>query len=91
MVSFNIMKVCNLLLQTEEPLQNGCMEEVEIRGCSIEAVERIKEGVCELIASNNVSVQCNSILIDHFLWTYRRDNSEDLNKIPFHKVISIYY
>lgn len=94
LVHFGVLRYSESLynrLLSDEPLQNGCKEEAEIRGCSIEAVERIKDSVLQLFKNNNVSVVCNSILIDHFLWTYRRENREDLDKVPFHKVISIYY
>lgn len=94
LVYFGVLKYSEYLynkLLSGEPLHSGCKEEIEIRGCSIEAVERIKKAVLELIKNNNVSAICNSIIIDHFLWMYRRDNKDDLDKIPFHKVISIYY
>lgn len=35
----------------------------------------------------------NSILVDFFLWDYRRDNAEEIESkgIPFHRVRCIYY
>lgn len=68
-------------------LGNGDEEEVEIRGCSIHAVELVKELAQEKI--KNV----NSILIDHYLWDFRRKHNEEMVKkeIPFHKTYSIYY
>ncbi|XP_031786919.1 queuosine salvage protein isoform X1 [Nasonia vitripennis] len=78
-----------------EHLQAGCIEETEIRGCSIEAVERVVEQVRKLVradASLNLKeADCNSILVDHFLWDYRRKHVEELEHIPFHKVRTIFY
>ncbi|XP_054278080.1 queuosine salvage protein isoform X2 [Macrosteles quadrilineatus] len=72
-------------------LPNGSVEEVEIRGCSIEAVERLKTKVDEQIKDSGKHLHCNSVLIDHFLWSYRRSCRAELDKIPFHKTICIYY
>jgi hypothetical protein len=33
----------------------------------------------------------NAILIDHFLWDYRRDHAEEMADIPFHKVRCLFY
>lgn len=72
-------------------LENGCPEEVEIRGCSIEVVERLNQLVHEMMRANNESYTCNSILIDNYLWFYRREHADELDSIPYHKVLSIYY
>lgn len=73
----------------------GCTEEIEIRGCSIEVVDRVVEQVRTLIKKfPNLNINpfsCNSIVVDHFLWDYRRKNAEKLNSLPFHKVRTIYY
>lgn len=73
------------------PLENGSEEEIEIRGCSIEAVELVKEKVAQIMKQRNLSLLCNSVLIDNFLWTYRREHRKEHDSIPFHRVISIYY
>uniref|UniRef100_A0A1B6C8Q7 Queuosine 5'-phosphate N-glycosylase/hydrolase n=1 Tax=Clastoptera arizonana TaxID=38151 RepID=A0A1B6C8Q7_9HEMI len=78
-------------LQSELLLENGSEEELEIRGCSIEAVEQVKDVVKEIIKSKNLSPLCNSVIIDYYLWTYRREHRKELESIPFHKVKSIYY
>ena len=36
-------------------------------------------------------VTFNAILIDNFLWDLRRELSEEMKKIPFHKIRCIYY
>lgn len=76
-------------LEANEILQNGQEEEVEIRGCTIHAVELIKEYVLKKLDKHEV----NSILVDHFLWDFRRKNADKILQrgLPFHKTFSIYY
>lgn len=79
---------------TDKILENGTAEEVEIRGTSIHIVEELKKLVIDEMAANYPDVprsNINSILIDHFLWDYRRRHAKELEHIPFHKTISIYY
>ncbi|KAL3280962.1 hypothetical protein HHI36_004187 [Cryptolaemus montrouzieri] len=80
----------NLLnkLRDNEILQNGDNDEVEIRGCSIHAVELLKDYVFEQVPGSQV----NSIMIDHFLWDFRRKFNKQIveKKIPFHKTFSIF-
>ncbi|XP_011861248.1 PREDICTED: UPF0553 protein C9orf64 homolog [Vollenhovia emeryi] len=82
-------------LRSDEPLEQGGREEVEIRACSIEAVERVCEEVRRLIAADSKlglnPSDINAILIDHYLWDYRRDHAQELEHIPFHKTRTIYY
>ena len=66
-------------------MPSGDAREVEIRGCSIEAVERIVKRVAEL------GVHMNAIQIDNFLWGFRREKVDEMEAIPFHRVRSIYY
>ena len=35
--------------------------------------------------------EMNSILVDHYLWDYRRDHSQETDTIPIHRVRCIYY
>lgn len=82
-------------------LDSGSPEEVEIRGCSIHAVELLNKKIKQL--KNNIvsnvnqknssenSIICNSILIDHYLWDYRRQHASELESIPFHRTLSIFY
>lgn len=80
-----------LLKKLEENtlLRNGEADEVEIRGCSIHAVEIMKEHILKELPEHEI----NSILIDHFLWDFRRKHAQDImeKKIPFHKTLCIYY
>lgn len=81
-------------LKNDKLLRNGEPKEVEIRGASIFIVEAAKQKVLEVLKSNHPEIptkHVNSILIDHFLWDYRRANADFLNYIPFHKTYSVYY
>lgn len=82
------------ILQSETIMENGCAEEVEIRGASIHIVELLKEEVRKEIRLNHPEISIanvNSVLLDHFLWDYRRRFAKELEHIPFHKTISVYY
>lgn len=75
-------------------MENGSVEEIEIRGCSIHAVELVNEEIKNLIASGSINLEnvvINSVLIDYYLWLYRRKYAEELEHIPFHKVYCCYY
>lgn len=72
----------------------GAAEEVEIRGASIFVVEELKKSILDYLKSNHPHVpvaHVNSILLDHFLWEYRRHHAKALEYIPFHKTVGIYY
>lgn len=82
----------NVYVLLDTILENGSREEVEIRGCSIHAIELASVKVKELLNDEGMdSSSINSILIDYFLWSYRRDNADALKHLPFHKVLSQYY
>jgi len=75
-------------------LRNGSEEEVEIRGASIHITEKVRDRVLERLAREHPDVNTKfvtAILIDHFLWNYRREHAQQLEHIPFHKTISIFY
>lgn len=84
----------------DEPLESGSREEVEIRGCSIELVERLCIEVRKMIdqtclnpKAQKVAKHVNAILIDQFLWDYRRKFAKEIDEkhLPFHKTRCIYY
>ncbi|XP_018334182.1 queuosine salvage protein [Agrilus planipennis] len=78
------------ILKKEDVLKYGSEMEVEIRGCSIHAVELLKEYVNANLPADK---KINSVLIDHFLWDYRRAHQREIakNDIQHHKCICIYY
>ena len=77
-----------------ELLPYGSALEVEIRGCSIWAVERIceelrrmqKETICE-----NDGIVINAILVDFFLWDYTKAREDEIGEFLMHKTRSIFY
>ncbi|XP_066148311.1 queuosine 5'-phosphate N-glycosylase/hydrolase [Euwallacea fornicatus] len=79
----------NKKLKENYIFNNGDLEEQEIRGCSIHAVELLKVYVNERLKDKKI----NSILIDHFLWDFRRKHAKEIEEkgLPFHKVFCIYY
>lgn len=82
------------LLKNDTILQNGDAMEVEIRGASIYIIEQVKDIVLGILKEKHLEVDIrnvNSILIDQYLWDYRREHATELEYIPFHKVLSIYY
>lgn len=83
------------LLKSEEELDSGCRTEIEIRGCSIHAVELIRKELESLQEENNSkdsdTVVINSVLTDFLLWDYATAHKKKLAEIPVHHVKSIYY
>ncbi|KAL5014040.1 hypothetical protein ScPMuIL_008310 [Solemya velum] len=78
-----------------EVMKTGDRYENEIRGCSIWVTELICEETKKMLAQDESlkSALMNSILIDHYLWDYRRElaEEEEMKKIPFHRIRCIYY
>lgn len=73
-------------LKSGQIIENGDAFEVEIRGCSIEAVEQI----VKKLKDHELSVTPTQV--DNFLWGFRREKEPEMSqKYPFHKVRSIYY
>ena len=68
-------------------MPSGCPFEVEIRGCSIRAVDLIVGRARALDAACKV----NAVLADYFLWGFRREMAEEMKKFPFHKTRSVFY
>ncbi|CAG2101412.1 unnamed protein product [Medioppia subpectinata] len=68
--------------------QSGDEFEVEIRAASIVAVHRISERIRSL----DTKCSINSVIIDFYLWDFRRENSQLIEqKTPFHRIRDIYY
>lgn len=81
-------------LKTDTILENGDPREVEIRGASIYIIEEVRDAVVKLLKEQHPEISqdnVNSVVIDQYLWDYRRKHNADLEHIPFHKVLSIYY
>ncbi|KAF6205692.1 hypothetical protein GE061_020045 [Apolygus lucorum] len=96
LVAYGILEYSDELmgvLKKNEILQSGCEYEVEIRGCSIRAVDLVVQKIREFTKERNWKLypDCNDISVDNYLWSYRREHVERMDATPFHKVISIYY
>ncbi|KAK3587552.1 hypothetical protein CHS0354_004839 [Potamilus streckersoni] len=96
LVHFKVMEYSKELmefLKKNNLMKFGDRYELEIRGCSIWATELIKDETRKLLDSDPATKDAlmNSILIDHFLWDYRREHAEEMKDIPFHKIRCIYY
>ena len=77
------------ILSKNQILKSGDPFEVEIRGCSIEAVTRIVNRVNEKLKHSAKKI--NDIQIDNFLWGFRREKSTEMEQYPYHRVRSIFY
>lgn len=98
LLHFGALRYSNVLmnkLRSGELLEQGSREEVEIRACSIEVIqqvyEEIRRGLAQSDSEHDPAASINAIMIDHFLWDYRREHAEELEYIPFHKTRTIYY
>ena len=74
-------------LRKNEVMASGCQIEAEIRGCSIRAVDLVVDKVKMMDADCKV----NAVLVDYFLWGFRRELAEEMKKFPFHKTRSVFY
>lgn len=75
-----------------EVMRSGDRREVEIRGCSIWCVEKIKNRLWELVKERDgQTCSINSALIDFYLWPYAKQHQEEMAHIPIHHTRCIYY
>ena len=98
LVWFGVLEYSADLMKTlDDPdhrFQTGDPQEVEIRGCTIAAVDQIVEKTGKkLQADKSISthVDINAVLIDHFLWDYRRDKAKETQHIPIHRIRCRFY
>ncbi|XP_077457066.1 queuosine 5'-phosphate N-glycosylase/hydrolase isoform X2 [Stigmatopora argus] len=81
-----------LTLKSGELLDSGDRREVEIRACSIWAVERIKDRLDKLARERGSdSSGINSVLIDFYLWPYAKQHHREMAHIPIHHTRCVYY
>jgi len=81
------------LNKSEHIMEHGSIFEIEIRGCSIEAVSRITKKAQEKLKAENSPMwqHLNDVAVDYFLWGFRREKANEMTEYPYHKVRSIYY
>ncbi|VDQ07961.1 unnamed protein product [Trichobilharzia regenti] len=76
----------DLITKIREEIDNGSEFEVEIRAATILAVHNIVKSL------KSKNVDCNSILVDNFLWNYRRSHSDEIEAaIPMHRTRCVFY
>ncbi|XP_076847599.1 queuosine 5'-phosphate N-glycosylase/hydrolase [Brachyhypopomus gauderio] len=79
-------------LKRGELLVSGERREVEIRGCSIWCVEKIKSHLWKLVQERDKKrCDINSALIDFYLWPYAKQHHKEMAHIPIHHTRCIYY
>ncbi|TRY99450.1 hypothetical protein DNTS_022995 [Danionella cerebrum] len=79
-------------LKNGEMLSSGERREVEIRGCSIHCVERVREFLRNLVEeSDGKCCHINSALIDFYLWPYAKKHHKEMAHIPIHHTRCVYY
>ncbi|KAH3850687.1 queuosine salvage protein-like [Dreissena polymorpha] len=80
-------------LRKDPMMKTGDRYEVEIRGCSIWATELVSEETRRILDADvdGRNLISNSIIIDFYLWDYRRAHADEMGNIPFHKIRCIYY
>ncbi|KAJ8413920.1 hypothetical protein AAFF_G00065180 [Aldrovandia affinis] len=96
LVYLGVLRYSESLLNTLKEgvlLPSGDRREVEIRGCSIWCVERIKTHLWSLIEQRDGqrSEGINSAVIDFYLWPYAKEHSQEMAHIPIHHTRCIYY
>ena len=89
-----------IMIKSGTLLPHGEREEMEIRGCSIHAVELLRHAISKLL-ENEVAdeklglhekvMNVNSVLLDFYLWNYATEHPELMSEFPEHQTRSIYY
>ncbi|THD24928.1 putative cobyrinic acid a c-diamide synthase [Fasciola hepatica] len=85
------------LLKKGELIPNGSEWEVEIRGCTLHAIELVVKRARIKLESwtrdtGKAPVLCNAVLVDNFLWTFRRKHAEIIDQtMPMHRTRCIFY
>ena len=83
-------------ISKEEEIPSGSMEEMEIRGCSIHAVECIRKRIQSQLKNDAKSTyssikDLNSVIVDFFLWDFATMNSEKMLQFPEHRTRTHFY
>jgi hypothetical protein len=71
-----------------QELEAGCDEEVEIRGCTIHAVELLREALQARCAGEGMSAP-HSVQLDWFLW--ERGERERDSTPAHHRTLTTFY
>ena len=83
------------LVQNGITLNMHSREEMEIRGCSIHAVELLRNAIADIIMDQNClpieGVDVNAVLVDFYLWDFATRNFEKMEEFPQHRTRSTFY
>jgi len=81
------------LLEDDHMFNSGDVMEMEIRAGSIWAVELLAVEMNKLMLNDPelIGRKVNAILLDHYLWDYRRAHDDKTRHIPYHKIRCIFY
>jgi hypothetical protein len=97
LVYLGILKYSDELLnrlRSDPHLASGSELEVEIRACSIWAVELLRremEQQCQTSETLDIDAPLNAITIDFYLWTFAKEHQQEMADIPIHKTRSVFY
>ena len=76
--------IAERLIEPNDPL------EVEIRGVSVHAIEKIKVAIARMDKQQQFP-DINSVMLDTYLWSYAMKNHNHCQKIPHHKTRTYFY
>ena len=71
-------------IDARDEIQCGCEEEIEIRACTIIAVEMLHHALCRLGVNNIIEIE-----IDWLLWQQGEKIKDDI--APHHRTLTIFY
>jgi hypothetical protein len=79
-------------IRRHETIPPGHTYELQIRGCSIWAIEQLLREIHKLPPAPSTSKKPNAILLDFFLYDLAKEREEaGVEAIPHHRTRSIWY
>ena len=83
-------------IDKEVEIAAASTEELEIRGCSIHAVECLRESMETQLKKRTEGTAChtnrlNSIIIDFYLWDFATINVDQMERCPEHRTRTHFY
>ena len=82
-------------IKKEEEIKALSRDEMEIRGCSIHAVECLRENIENIVGASGKNgaqnEELNSVIIDFYLWDYATINSSKMVDFPEHRTRGHFY
>jgi len=81
-------ELTDILKKKTEIAPNDAME-IEVRGVSVEAIERIRLATTSL--GSDTLPRLNSVMLDTYLWSYAMKNRNQCQDIPHHQTRTYFY